>query len=84
MGKRGKKVQKVKQLEGENFTLGEHFSHGCKILAYVFFFWSTFPSNLKYVKLVLTQIVYAWVDQTNLALIACKNYKISHKMRSIE
>ena len=43
-----------------------------------------FPSNFLSTMLSSTQILHAWIDSTNLALIACKNYKISHKMRSVE
>ena len=82
MGKRGKNDKKGKNFEGEIFAQGceifahgcEIFAHGCEIFASVLFFWSTFPFDFKSVKLFLTRILYAWVDSTNLALIACKNY----------
>ena len=79
----GKRTKKSKNLR-EKISHWAKISHkGAKFLL-LLFFWSTFPSDFKSVKLVLTRILYAWVDPKNLALLACKNYKISHKMRLVE
>ena len=53
------------------------------LLLFFLCFCSFFPSDSD-LMLSSTQILHDLIDSTNLALIACKNYKISHKMRSVE
>ena len=82
MAKGEKKYQKVK-IWRENFALvnqGAKFSHRDAKNLLQLIFCSSFAPDFKSVKLVLTQILCGWIDSTNLALIACKNYKFSHKM----
>ena len=79
MGKRGVKKNQKSKNAGENFALGEIFAQGCEIASVLFFF-SSFPYDFRSAKLGSTQILHAWAHSKNLALIACKNYKISHKM----
>ena len=43
-----------------------------------------FPSGILSVMLSLTRILRAWIDSTILAQLARKNYKIFHKMLSVE
>ena len=74
---KGKKKKKKNRLQ---------FSHPAKIfqasisLPFLLFFSSDFRSAM----LSSTRILRALIDSTNLALIASKKYKISHKMRSVE
>ena len=70
-----------------NFAPVRNFAQGCEKPRYVLllvFFYSSYALDFKSVKLVLARIHRAWIDSTNLALKAFKNYKISHKMRSEE
>ena len=93
MGKRGKKNQNSK-MEGENFSPVRNFRTGvrnfrigvrnCSCTLLLLFFCSLFPSDFISAKQGLTRILYAWVHSTSLALIVCKNYKISHKILSVE
>ena len=70
-------------MEGEKFALAKiHTS--AKICTSAknllkLIFCSSSASDFKSVKLILTRILRGWINSTNLALIACKNYKISHK-----
>ena len=99
MAKRENKTKKSTKGERENFAWAtishqcenshqcEIFAQGCEKLRsahLLFFFCSSFALDFKSVKLVLARIRCAWIDSTNSALKACKNYKISHKMRSVE
>ena len=78
-GKKGKKKPKSQNMEGENFALAKISHQGAKILyrdaknLLQLIFCSSSAYDFESVKLVLTQILYAWVDPTNLILIACKN-----------
>ena len=65
----------------------EIFAQGCEKIRsphLLFFFYSSSAPDFKSIKLVLDRTRRAWIDSTNLALKAYKNYKISHKMRSVE
>ena len=87
-GKRRKQNQNVNKRERtfrttSNFAPVRNFAQGCKKPRYVLLlvlFYSSSALDFKSVKLVLARIHRAWIDSTNLALKACKNYKISHKM----
>ena len=73
-----------KSSSAEILHQGAKFLHrDAKNLVQLIFCSSSAP-DFKSVKLVLARIRRAWIDSTNLALKACKNYKISHKMRSVE
>ena len=80
MGK-GVKKQKVKKKRREKFSHWQKFRTSAKILhrdaknLLQLIFCSSSASDFKSLNLVLTRILYAWVDPTNLTLIACKNYK---------
>ena len=89
-----KALYKSQNMGGRKFRTGENFARGCEIFAQgcekirsaylLFSSCSSSAFDFKSVKLVLSRIGRAWIDSTNLALIACKNYKISHKLRSVE
>ena len=79
-----KKYQKVKIWREKFLHHGAKFSYRDAKNLLQLIFCSSSAFDFKFVKLVLTRILYAWVDPTTLTLIACKNYKISHKMRSVE
>ena len=68
------------------FALVRNFAQGCEKPRSVLLllFCSSSAPDFNSIKLVLARIHRAWIDSTNLALKACKNYKISHKMRSEE
>ena len=72
-----KTIPKSQNMGGRKFRKVRNF-------ALMFLSCSSSASDFKSVKLVLTRIRRAWIDSTNLALIAFKNYKINHKMRSVE
>ena len=89
MAKGENKIKKSTKGEREHFARHQFrtsakISHRDAKNFVLFFFCSSYAPDFKFVKLALARIHRAWIDSTNLALKACKNYKISHKMRSEE
>ena len=80
MEKEKTKIKKsTKRGDRENFAWHEFrtmrkFAPWCEFSS----FCSSSAPDFKSVKLVLARIHRAWIDSTNLALKACKNYKINH------
>ena len=78
--KRGSKGQKIKK----HFRTVRKFRILLRNSRFSSFFCSSFLLVFLSTMLSSTRILCAWIDSTSLALITCKNYKISHKMRLVE